>query len=140
MPNKKTVIIRAKAIACMAQELIKDDSEDEGEGGEDVASGAEEMDETDIDGDLTVDAKSDAGEEDDVEDTEENEKEGGDTDEELEARAVATGFIPVSKPARAGNSGKIVTKTTLLTATYRTKEGREHNPTAVVGVGPGKYR
>ena len=135
MPNKKPVITRAKLIAKMAQDLIKEQQESEDEA-EDVASGSEESDE--LDADSPTDAKSDAEEEDDDTETlDESEKEDGDTDEELEARAGSSGFIPVSKPSKAGNSGKISTKTTLLTATYRTKEGREHNPTAVVGVGPG---
>lgn len=45
---------------------------------------------------------------------------GEESDEDLEVRAGAIGFIPVSiQHSQSVNSGKITTKTTLLTATYR---------------------
>ena len=134
---------RARAIAAMAQNVLKEESDDD----------EPEEDEPKI-VDITEDATEPAAKDDEEEEEEEEEEaendeeaeetekesEDEETDEEMEARAGSSGFIPVTKPLTTANSGKISIKSTLLTATYRTKEGREHNPTAVVGVGPGKLR
>ena len=125
----------------MAQELLRDDSEEERD--EATSRHDETEDEVEEESESTTiteinegDEEEEVVEEDD--EKEDDEKETG-SDEELEARAL-TGFIPVAKPKKGPESGKIKTRTTLLTATYRTPEGREHTPTAVVGVGPGKLK
>lgn len=131
LQNKKVIMKKSKNIASQCAELLKDDSDDEVEetpeesveGEESIPD--EEEEEAEGEEEEDADAESDAPEE--------------DTDEEIEARAGAVGFIPVSKPWK-GNSGKISIKSTLFTATYRTKEGNEHNPTAVVGVAPGTLK
>ena len=140
MSNKKVIIKRAKSIGLMCSELLKDDSDDESEDSVELEEDADTEQES-VAGDTQAPGSApDDGEEMDGEETEDEPDKEQDTDEEIEARAGTAGFIPISKPYSSGSTGKIVTRQTLMTATYRTKEGREHNPTNVVGVGPGTLR
>lgn len=140
MSNKKIIIKRAKSIGLMCSELLKDDSDDESEDSVELEEDADTEQES-VAGDTQAPGSApDDGEEMDGEETEDEPDKEQDTDEEIEARAGTAGFIPISKPYSSGSTGKIVTRQTLMTATYRTKEGREHNPTNVVGVGPGTLR
>ena len=140
MSNKKIIIKRAKSIGLMCSEMLKDDSDDESEDSVELEEDADTEQES-VAGDTQAPGSApDDGEEMDGEETEDEPDKEQDTDEEIEARAGTAGFIPISKPYSSGSTGKIVTRQTLMTATYRTKEGREHNPTNVVGVGPGTLR
>ena len=142
MSNKKIIIKRAKSIGLMCSEMLKDDSDDESEDSVELEEDADTEQES-VAGDTQAPGSApDDGEEMDGEETEDepDKEEDKDTDEDIEARAGTAGFIPISKPYSSGSTGKIVTRQTLMTATYRTKEGREHNPTNVVGVGPGTLR
>ena len=140
MSNKKIIIKRAKSIGLMCSELLKDDSDDESEDSVELEEDADTEQES-VAGDTQAPGSApDDGEEMDGEETEDEPDKEQDTDEEIEARAGTAGFIPISKPYSSGSTGKILTRQTLMTGTYRTKEGREHNPTNVVGVGPGTLR
>ena len=123
---------KSKNIARQCADLLKDDTDDE----------VEETPEESVEGEESnpdEEEEEAEGEEEEEDADAESESPEEDTDEEIEARAGAVGLIPVSKPWK-GNSGKISIKNTLFTATYRTKNGNEHNPTAVVGVAPGTLK
>jgi hypothetical protein len=119
--NKKVVNRRSNYIADTARDLLASDSDEEEE--------PEGTHPSEIADDERFEEVSDNADTDEVSDEKtseegENDEETADaeeeSDEDLEVRAGAIGFIPVSmQHSQSGNSGKITTKTTLLTATYR---------------------
>lgn len=115
---KKAVNRRSNYIADTARDLLATDSDEEEE--------SEEANLREIEDDERFTEVADTDEVSEEKTSEEaaNDEEtadaGEESDEDLEVRAGAIGFIPVSiQHSQSVNSGKITTKTTLLTATYR---------------------
>lgn len=109
---------RSNYIADTARDLLAADSDEEEE-----PEGAN-LREIEDDERLTEAADTDELSEEKTSEEAANDEEtadaGEESDEDLEVRAGAIGFIPVSMHhSQSVNSGKISTKTTLLTATYR---------------------
>ena len=115
---KKAVNRRSNYIADTARDLLATDSDEEEEP---EGANLREIEDDERFTEITdTDEISDEKTSEETANDEETADAGEESDEDLEVRAGAIGFIPVSiQHSQSVNSGKITTKTTLLTATYR---------------------
>ena len=119
--NKKAVNRRSNYIAETARDLLATDSDEEEEPeGDNLREIADDKRFEEVSDNADTDEVSEEKTSEETANDEETADAGEESDEDLEVRAGAIGFIPVSiQHSQSENSGKITTKTTLLTATYR---------------------